>query len=46
MSTLTASFLIIPYSDNTITTKILTKSLKNDAEYEDITSNYILPKSM
>jgi len=46
VSTLTASFLIISYSDNTIATKIVTKSLKNDDEYEDITSNYISPKSM
>jgi hypothetical protein len=44
--TLTSLFFINFYSDNTINIKILTKSLKNDNEYEDITKNYISPKSM
>lgn len=38
--------ILIYYLDNAINTKIRTKSLKNDNEFEDITSNYITPKRM
>jgi hypothetical protein len=42
-------FLITDYLDNEenmISAKLLTKSLRNDHEYEDLTNDYILTKSM